>query len=135
MHKSRLAGFVIDCRVDDLGRAAQFWSEALGYRAVSDPEDPKYAALETPEGEIVMMLQQVDHESRVHLDIETDDKEAEAARLEALGARRVAAIKRWIVMEAPTGHRFCVVNPQRSDFQEHARAWGEQPPARTGEES
>ena len=43
------------------------------------------------------------------MDIESDDKEAEVARLEALGAKVVARIQRWIVMEAPTGHRFCVV--------------------------
>ena len=57
------------------------------------------------------MIQKVAHESRVHLDIETDDMEAEVKRLEALGARRIEFIKRWWVMEAPTGHRFCVVNP------------------------
>jgi hypothetical protein len=45
----------------------------------------------------------------VHLDIETDDVDAEAARLERLGARRVEKIKTWWVMEAPSGHRFCVV--------------------------
>ncbi len=135
MHKSRLAGLVIDCRVDDLDAAARFWSDALGYRAVRDPEDPKYVKLETPDGEIVMLLQQVEHDSRVHLDIEADDKEAEAARLEALGAKRIAAIKRWIVMEAPTGHRFCVVNPQRPDFSEHANAWSEAPPRGSGEAS
>jgi hypothetical protein len=52
----------------------------------------------------------------VHLDIEADDVDAEAARLEQLGARKIAFIKRWWVMEAPTGHRFCVVkmhHPER----------------------
>ena len=58
----------------------------------------------------------MEHPSRVHLDIETDDKEAEVARLVELGAREVERFPRWIVMEAPTGHRFCVVNPQRADF-------------------
>ncbi len=29
-HKSRLAGFIIDCNVDDLDAAARFWSGALG---------------------------------------------------------------------------------------------------------
>jgi hypothetical protein len=45
----------------------------------------------------------------VHLDIEADDVEAEAQRLEALGAARVAAVHDWIVMQAPDGQRFCVV--------------------------
>ena len=30
MHKSRLAGFIIDCRTEDLEAAARFWGAALG---------------------------------------------------------------------------------------------------------
>jgi hypothetical protein len=59
----------------------------------------------------------------VHLDIETNDIEAEVVRLEALGARRVEQVKRWWVMEAPTGQRFCVVPPQRPDFEDKANVW------------
>jgi predicted enzyme related to lactoylglutathione lyase len=116
---------VIDCRSDDLSEATEFWSRALGYDVGVEPDDDdgKYAKLEVPPGEVSVILQQVEHPSRVHLDIETDDLEAEAARLEKLGAKRIAAIKRWIVMEAPSGHRFCIVNPQRSDFADGAKAW------------
>jgi hypothetical protein len=60
---------------------------------------------------------------RIHLDIETDDIEAEVKRLEALGAKRVEFIKRWWVMEAPTGQRFCVVRPQRGALESRANAW------------
>ena len=116
-HRSRLAGYVIDCKTSDIAEAARFWSEALGHRVERSDEDPRYAELIGPEDEPKLLLQAVDHDSRIHLDIETDDKEAEVRRLEALGAKRVAAIKRWVVMEAPTGHRFCVVNPQRPDFE------------------
>lgn len=119
-HKTRLAAFVIDCKGDDLAVAIDFWSAALGYEAELD-EDRRYADLHGPAGEPKLLLQAVDHDSRIHLDIETDDQEAEAARLEALGAKRLAHVKRWIVMEAPTGHRFCVVNPQRPDFAANAR--------------
>jgi len=70
------------------------------------------------------MVQKVDHESRVHLDIESDDVEAEVRRLEALGAKRLQAIKTWVVMEAPTGQRFCVIRPQRhGKVGPHANAW------------
>ena len=55
------------------------------------------------------------HASRVHLDIEADDQDAEAARLEALGAKRIGWVKRWWVMEAPTGQRFCVVKMKEPD--------------------
>jgi len=44
-------------------------------------------------------------------------------RLEALGATRVAHVKRWWVMQAPTGQRFCVVPPQRKGFDAGARSW------------
>ena len=64
-----------------------------------------------------MLVQKVDHESRIHLDIETDNLDAEVKRLEALGAKRVAFVRRWWVMEAPTGQRFCVVNPQRGSLE------------------
>jgi hypothetical protein len=64
-----------------------------------------------------------DHSSRVHLDIETDDIDAEVLKLEALGAKRIASIRRWVVMEAPTGQRFCVVTPQRANFEETANTW------------
>ena len=57
----------------------------------------------------------------LHLDIEADDLDAEVQRLEALGAKRLAFVKeRWWVLEAPTGHRFCVVRPQRGPLQAHA---------------
>ena len=71
--------------------------------------------------EPILLVQQVEHESRIHLDIEADDLEAEARRLEALGARRIAFVKRWIVMEAPTGQRFCIVNPQRGPLAQKKR--------------
>ncbi len=125
MHKSRLGGLIIDCRTEDLDAAAKFWSEALGLpeRRTGDPADAKYVELVDEANAPHIEVQQVDHESRVHLDIEADDLEAEAARLERLGATRVAAIRTWIVMEAPTGQRFCIVRPQRARFEEEANVW------------
>jgi len=125
MHKSQLAGFIIDCQTEEIGQAAEFWSAALGLKAGvdTDPDESQYRPLETRPGELVIEVQKVDHPSRVHLDIETDDIEAEVARLEQLGARRIADIRRWVVMEAPTGQRFCVVNPQRSNFNAAANVW------------
>jgi predicted enzyme related to lactoylglutathione lyase len=114
MHHSRISAFVLDCKVDDLATATEFWSKALG-RPVANADqdgDGKYAELKTDADEPFLLLQRVDHEPRIHLDIETDDIDAEVARLEALGAKRIAFVKRWWVMQAPTGHRFCVVGKQ-----------------------
>lgn len=125
MHRSRLAGFIIDCNTGDLEAAAAFWSAALGYELKPKHEEPSplYRKLITGPGGLHVEVQQVSHPSRVHLDIETDDVEAEVRRLEKLGARRVAHVHTWCVMEAPTGQRFCVVRPQREDFGERANVW------------
>jgi predicted enzyme related to lactoylglutathione lyase len=126
MHKSKLVTAVIDCQADDLIDAARFWSAALGRRLdpSDDPATEKYVLIGTGKEELIVLLQKVPHVSRVHLDIETDDVEAEATRLEALGAKRVEKIKTWWVMEAPTGHRFCVVRPQRDGVMpDDANAW------------
>lgn len=68
-HRSRLAGFIIDCRTDDLDAAARFWSAALG--ATIDPEDASDGTAEyrnfndTPAG-LHIEVQKVEHPSRVH---------------------------------------------------------------------
>jgi predicted enzyme related to lactoylglutathione lyase len=116
MHKSRLVGFVIDCQTEDLAAAAEFWSKALGM-PTRPQEGETYVPLDSGPDGMHIEVQRVDHPSRVHLDIETDDMEAEAQRLEKLGARRVAKIRTWLVMEAPTGQRFCLVRPQRPSGQ------------------
>ncbi len=125
-HQSRLSTLVLDCNVDDLADGARFWSNALGKPIVTLDQDGdgRYAELRTERDEPIILLQKVEHPSRVHLDLETDDLEAEAARLEALGAKRIAFVRdRWWVMEAPTGHRFCVVHKQRDQFGPHLNSW------------
>jgi predicted enzyme related to lactoylglutathione lyase len=126
MHRSRLAGFIIDARTDDLRSAAGFWSEALGmpFRWQDGRDEGPYRELDSKARDLHIEVQQVGHPSRVHLDIETDDIEAEVARLEALGAKRVQRFPRWWVMEAPTGHRFCVVRVQDPpSFERAANRW------------
>ena len=126
-HKSRLGCLVIDCRTDDLAEAARFWSGALGFETHTEPGYPEYVELRTPEGHIEMMIQAVDHPPRVHLDIQSDDREAERQRLLDLGAKVVDEIdddpKHWTIMEAPTGHRFCIVKPSGRDFDATAKTW------------
>lgn len=125
MHRSRLAGVIIDCETDDLTNAAAFWSQALGYEVhpSSLPEDQGYVLLETRAGELHIELQKVTHPSRVHIDIETDDVEAEVSRLERLGAKRHQKVRNWWVMEAPSGHRFCVISADKSSLEGNANKW------------
>ena len=125
MHHSRLCALLIDCQTSSLDEAALFWAQALG-RPV-DPQHPgtreNYRMLETPPDEPLVQIQRVEHESRVHIDIETDDIEAEVARLEKLGARVAGRLPRWVVMQAPSGQRFCVVRVQRPGFPKNANRW------------
>lgn len=124
MHKSKLAGFIIDCKTDDLPAAAQFWGGALGMKVEHlAGQEGKYIKLQDRQNGLVIEVQSVSHPSRVHLDIETDDIEAEVLRLEKLGAKRVEKFPRWWVMEAPTGQRFCVVRPQSPTFADDANDW------------
>ncbi|OOG60280.1 VOC family protein [Rhodanobacter sp. C03] len=125
MHSSRLCALLIDCRVSDVDQAARFWADALGREIDSGHPGTRgnYRMLATPPDEPIVQIQRVEHESRVHIDIETDNIPAEVARLEALGAHVVDRLERWVVMQAPTGQRFCVVRVQRPGFPKNATRW------------
>ncbi len=115
-HQTRLGVVVIDCQTDDLTDAVVFWEGVFGKPGTIDDRG-KYAWFGDNSGHPKMLLQAVDHDPRVHVDFETTDREAEAARLEAIGAKVVERSEHgWIVMEAPTGHRFCLVKPQGEDW-------------------
>jgi predicted enzyme related to lactoylglutathione lyase len=128
MHRSRLTTVLIDCDEADFERSVEFWSGALGREPVPEAGDePRYVALRGRLGGAggpYVGLQRVPPAERaIHLDIESDDVEAEVARLERLGARVKARIRNHVVMEAPSGHAFCVVPAYRKDFDANAVAW------------
>ena len=125
VHKSKLAGFIIDCNTQNVQSAANFWSGALGMepRALPGVEGEKYMQLVDPSNRLHVEVQSVSHPSRVHLDIESDDVEAEVRRLEALGAKRIQYVQTWWVMEAPTGQRFCVVRAKPGALNEDGNCW------------
>ena len=121
MHRSRLSAIVIDC--NDLDIAARFWTGALGTEV--DRTDHPYAFLKGGAGSLRVVLQLVPEprtcKSRVHLDFETDDLEAEGARLEALGATRQRLVEDWWVMEDPHGNVFCVLPREEGSLPDDAR--------------
>ena len=125
-HRSRLSGFIIDCNTGDLDAAADFWARALGCTVVdrnAGDDTADYQMLGETPGDLHIEVQKVDHPSRVDLDIESDDIDAEAERLEKLGAKKIAFVKRWWVMEAPTGQRFCVVKMKYPERGQPPREW------------
>jgi predicted enzyme related to lactoylglutathione lyase len=125
MHHSRLSALMIDCQVSDLDAAAHFWAEALGRPVDMEHPDSRgnYRMLKISTEEPIVEIQRVEHESRVHIDIETDDIAAEVARLTKLGAKVIDRLERWVVMQAPSGQRFCVVRAQRPGFADYANRW------------
>lgn len=112
MHRSKLVSALIDVPAESHGREVAFWAGALDRDPHYDPDDPDYADFGEVIPGVTVMVQRVDDVPRVHLDIETDDVEAEVRRLEALGAERVAQIESWWVMRDPAGLLFCVVRVQ-----------------------
>ncbi len=108
-------GLVLDCA--DPQRLAKFWASALDYVNVGSAG--AYVALYPRKGNgPKLLLQRVDEpkqsKNRMHLDIETPDIHAEAARLTALGARPVSENpcsehgSTWILMTDPEGNEFCI---------------------------
>ena len=115
MPRRALIELVIDCV--DPGSLAEFWRAALGYR--DHYADADLAVLVPDEGVASpLLLQRVPEpkagKNRMHLDVIADDIEAEVARLEALGARRIDPEPqsfggtRWVRMADPEANEFCV---------------------------
>lgn len=131
MHHSRVCHFVID--VNDLDQALAFWSEALGATEdqVSLGSRDVYRKLCLPDSEIRILLQRTDDpktsKERMHLDLETDDVEAEVKRLEALGATRwnhqtERGFNFW-VMRDPWANEFCVLQPEFPELLAQRDPW------------
>lgn len=113
MASSELAALVIDCQSEDLEKATTFWSQAFNLTPKPDSE-PGHRYRQLTGGKLEVLLQRVEWPSSYHIDIEADDVDAEATRLEGLGAVKKRRVKSWWVMRAPTGHDFCVV-PRNAD--------------------
>jgi Glyoxalase-like domain len=121
----RLQNWCIDST--DPQRLADFWEPALGWRRTFD--DPDEVVLEPPEGSpeqdvapdllFLRVPETKQIKNRIHLDLRPDDRDAEAARLEALGATRVDVGQRgdesWVVLADPEGNEFCVLRAITDD--------------------
>jgi hypothetical protein len=117
---------VIDSDEESREDAVRFWGGALGRtRRADDDPAARYAHLETPGGPTLDVILQATSQAGIHLDIETDDVDAEVARLEKLGAKRKRFVKEWWVMDAPSGHTFCVIPVQTDTWPEGAIEWSD----------
>src|SRR5437764_3747918 len=124
-HRSRLTAVLVDVPAAEHDRAVAFWSAALGRDGKRSEKFPEYVAFGEATPGVEFMVQSTgDEQSRVHLDIESDDVEAEVKRLESLGATEIERHHSWVVMKDPAGTVFCVVRIQIKDaFEQHATTW------------
>jgi predicted enzyme related to lactoylglutathione lyase len=124
-HRSRLNATLIDVPRADYPRTVAFWAAALERPAEVEADDPDYTSFGEVTPGVELMVQAVgDPVPRIHLDIETDDIEAEVARLTALGATELERIESWVVMSDPAGVVFCVVSVQIPEaFAASATLW------------
>ena len=130
-HRSRLCHFVID--VDDLDTGVAFWSAALDAEEepLSDDSSRVYRRLRLPDSYVRILLQRTDDpktgKERMHLDLETDDVEAEVQRLEALGATRwdhqqERGYDFWVLRD-PWANEFCVLQINFPELLAQRRTW------------
>jgi len=97
-------------------------SARLGAITFSRSREPHLPRSCAPRAEEPMLLvQQVTHPRRIHLDIESGRSGSRGAQARGAGAKRIEFVEAWWVMEAPTGQRFCVVNPSAADRQDGQR--------------
>jgi predicted enzyme related to lactoylglutathione lyase len=116
---------VIDAH--DLPGLARFWSEVLGWKILSEREREVVIGADVDAAVGICLMPAGDTKSvknRVHLDLNPgsdarpDEREAEIARILALGARRVdigqTGDESWTVLADPEGNEFCVLRPKRT---------------------
>ena len=112
----KVGSVVIDC--NDFPTMFAFWREALRY-TFREPVEDDWVILRDPEGKNVNVSLQLVPEkrsgkNRLHLDLYTDEQEAEVERLLELGATRFARTPEpdedFIVLEDPEGNLFCVID-------------------------
>jgi hypothetical protein len=106
----RLAGALVDVPRADHARAVEFWTAALGRQPEVTEKFPDYAQYDEVTPGLYFMVQATrDDTRRIHLDFESEDRDADVARLTSLGATEVMRSHHWVVMRDPAGTTFCIV--------------------------
>jgi len=109
----------VDARDPDT--LAAWWAEALGYTVKEMEDDDEAAIVPSDRGKdpAILFIRVPDDKhvkNRLHLDLIPDDRDAEVARLESIGATRVdigqAGDESWVVLADPEGNEFCVLQPR-----------------------
>ncbi len=116
---------LIDTPSASAGAAVEFWAAALGGSSRQSADEPEYTRITGTVPGFAAVVQSVDDQARIHLDIETDDVQAESERLLGLGAVLVTDNGGHKILRAPGGHLVCVVPVQSPEdvFDSDAKVW------------
>lgn len=98
----------------DIEAVGSFYAELTGWEVVR--QDSDRFGIQSPDGQEIEFQRAPDHISpqwpgqehpqQFHLDLQTDNPEAQAERAVALGATRLAEGSTWITLADPAGHPF-----------------------------
>jgi hypothetical protein len=112
-HHSRVSQVCLDIPAPRYDLEIQFWADTLECRAEPSSSHSEFTRILVPETfpfEILTQRLQLSREMGAHVDIGTDNRRAEVARLQREGAVVRAVREDWTVLEAPGGMSFCVLD-------------------------
>lgn len=114
-HRSLITAIVVDVPSEHRADEVAFWSGATGSELRELSHAEYHGARLTPS--LVLLVQELGEGApRVHIDIHTDDVDAEVARLVSLGATEVDRKDDWMVLRDPAGLPFCVVRARPGEL-------------------
>ena len=114
----RLDTVTIDARAPEA--LARWWAEALDYEIGGEAPGEMWIQPKSGAPGVTLLFGEVTEDktvkNRVHLDLRPDDRDAEVARLESMGAQRVdigqTGEETWIVLADPEGNELCVLRSE-----------------------
>ncbi len=117
MHRIMLREVIIDAPAGAFDTVTAFWAGALAATPDPVPDEP-FVGLRGAASLPHVATQDIgdDPTPRYHLDIETDDLDAEIARLEGLGATVRTRYDDYAVLADPVGLLFCLLPPVSEEF-------------------
>ena len=119
-HRSRLGQVCIDAPQAVHAQEYAFWQAATGW-CTADSDHPAFDGKLYPPagGTLQLLLQRLGDDdtgprTRAHIDLVTDDVDAEVRRVVALGARVLGPGEGWVALEDRVGLPFCVTDQPAS---------------------
>jgi hypothetical protein len=110
-HRSVVDQVCLDIPPEVYDAECRFWASLTGWELFQAGR-PEFRRLRVPGGQplnvLLQRLDSADGSVRAHLDLATDDRDAETRRHELLGATVAAVQEGWTVMRPPAGPAYCI---------------------------